>query len=262
MKHLLAAALTAFSLALTTGAALAATRIDKLDTGIANVYLLRGEGPGAKPVMVDASSHGHEAEIEAWLRSLGVEPKDLGLIVLTHGHGDHAGGADHFIRQYETPVMAGEGDLAQIHYGQMAELNPTSLLAGLLRVFIGGDMKYAPFVVTTVVSEEVSLRGYGIEGRVVPQFWGHTPGSLAVVLDDSHEALVGDLVRGSITEPGVAEEHFFHFDRNQSRWQLYEMITKQGVKVLHPGHFGSFTSDEVWVTFFPEGKFAWPSITR
>lgn len=233
-------------------AAARAQELIRLDTGIANVYLLKGE----KPILVDTGMPGSEADIEAWLRSNGVEPKRLALIVLTHGHGDHAGGAAYFAEKYATPVLVGRGDLAMIHSGGEAAVRPTSFLAGLLALFV--PPRFTAFEPTQIIDREISLKAYGYNARVLPLSGGHTAGSLAVILDDSHEALVGDLVRGSIFVPGLAEEHFFHDDRWIARWQLWELIHYQGVEVLYPGHFDSFTADEALVRFFPEGRFAWP----
>ena len=67
----------------------AATEVHRLDTGIANVYLLKGP----KSFLIDSSSAGHEAEIENWLKTHQTPVESLEAIILTHGHGDHAGGA-------------------------------------------------------------------------------------------------------------------------------------------------------------------------
>lgn len=240
-------------LALTGLPAQARQTLEKLDTGIANVYLLRAD----KPILVDASAAGHEAEIESWLKNMGIAPQDLALIVLTHGHVDHAGGASYFHTKYQTPVLVGRGDLPLLQTGRMPELAPTSLLAGLVRVYVD-PLHFEPFEPSQIIDQEISLKAYGINARVVPLPHGHTAGSLAVILDDSHEAIIGDLVRGDIWTPGVAVEHFFHENRQRSRWQLWHLLHNYQLQTLHPGHFGSFSADEAMKKFFPQGKFRWP----
>lgn len=240
-------------LSLTASPAMARNRIEKLDTGIANVYLLSGR----QPILVDTSSPGHEAEIEAWLQRLGVKPEELALIILTHGHSDHAGGAGYFTKKYRTPVLVGRGDLPMIKAGRMPELKPTSFLAGLLRNVLEGS-PFPTFEPAQIIDQEISLGAYDLPARVIPMPGGHTPGSLVIVFDDTHEALVGDLVRGSLERAGEADEHFFHEDRYQARWQLWHLMKARGVTLFHPGHFGSFNDQAVQQRFFPDQQFAWP----
>ena len=59
----------------------------RIKGAISNSYLLLGE----KPVLVDTGSPGDLKRILAALKARDIEPKKLALILLTHGHGDHAG---------------------------------------------------------------------------------------------------------------------------------------------------------------------------
>ena len=59
----------------------------RIKGAISNCYLLLGE----RPVLVDTGAPGDLKRILAALRAQAVEPTQLALIVLTHGHSDHAG---------------------------------------------------------------------------------------------------------------------------------------------------------------------------
>lgn len=249
LSHMLRAGLMLGALAVP---AQAKEILARLDTGIANVYLLKGP----QPILIDTSAPGYQLDIEDWLRSQGVEPSKLAMIILTHGHGDHAGNAAYFAKKYHVPVLVGRGDYRMIRTGAAAEVHPTSFLAGLLALFV--PPPFAPFEPSQVIDQELNLKAYGFNARVVPLSGGHTQGSLAVILDDTHEALVGDLVRGSMFVPGFAEEHFFQDNRWIARWQLWELLRYQNVETFWPGHFEPFSSDEVLIKFFPDGHFAWP----
>jgi glyoxylase-like metal-dependent hydrolase (beta-lactamase superfamily II) len=73
----------------------ACTDVHYVDTGMYDapaygaVYVL----PGPRPAVVDTGIGTHRERVRAALRSVGVSPRDLAAIVLTHVHLDHAGGA-------------------------------------------------------------------------------------------------------------------------------------------------------------------------
>lgn len=48
--------------------------------------------------------------IEPGMRQLGLDPQDIKLIILTHGHADHWGGARYFQDKYHTSIAMAAGD--------------------------------------------------------------------------------------------------------------------------------------------------------
>ncbi|RZK44073.1 MAG: MBL fold metallo-hydrolase, partial [Hymenobacter sp.] len=68
----------------------------------ANCVLLTGP----RPILVDSGYVASADELAPWLRTHGVRPEALALLVNTHHHGDHVGG-NHLLQQhYGTPVAA------------------------------------------------------------------------------------------------------------------------------------------------------------
>ena len=57
-----------------------------------NIYLLAASDGY---VMIDAGNHDQEAEILKQFKLLGIDSKQIKLIVVTHGHGDHYGALAH-----------------------------------------------------------------------------------------------------------------------------------------------------------------------
>ncbi|MFD5560490.1 MBL fold metallo-hydrolase [Kitasatospora griseola] len=67
-----------------------------------NAYLLLGR----RPVLVDAGTPGSGRKIHDGLAARGVNPADLALIVITHGHIDHFGSAAELHRLTGAPWPA------------------------------------------------------------------------------------------------------------------------------------------------------------
>lgn len=126
-----------------------------------------------------AAAGDHSAEHA--LAAAGVDPDEVGLVVLTHLHADHAGGAwrDDRPRFSNARYVLHEADLA--HF--LAERDPADYSAAgdLLRVREAGLLDDDP--------EDRELA----PGVAVVHTPGHTPGHRSVVLD-GRAVLTGDLL--------------------------------------------------------------------
>ena len=66
-------------------------------------------------ILIDALNNQAEAAslIEGGMRKVGLEPKDIKYIVVTHAHGDHYGGAAYLVEKYKSKVVMSEADWKQ-----------------------------------------------------------------------------------------------------------------------------------------------------
>jgi hydroxyacylglutathione hydrolase len=211
-----------------------APEVVRLERKYINSYLLIGE----RVVVVDTGVPGNAKRVLRALARRGFKPQDVALIVLTHGHADHAGSAAALRERTGAPIVT--GDAALTRRGHNDRLKPTGPAGRRVLPFIGQD--YPAFVPDRAVEGELDLHPFGVAGRVlaVP---GHTPGSLAVLLDDG-QAIGGDLVRGKILARERPTLHFFHADPEGARRQLAGLLDR-GVTRLHPGHGHALTAADL-----------------
>jgi hydroxyacylglutathione hydrolase len=215
---------------------LESAQVYKIDTGISNVYLLKAK----KNILVDISENGQQNNIIENLKKLGLKPEDISLIILTHAHGDHAGGAKYFQDNFKIPVMMGKEDEHMALAGKNDELKPMYLFAAMVKPFIKND--YPAFTPDLLVEEEFDLEKYGIDGKVV-KMGGHTPGSLVVILDHKR-ALVGDLIRGSMVYQNSPRVHFFHNDPDKAEANLKDLLNMR-IRTFYPGHWGPLEAKDI-----------------
>ena len=116
-----------------------------------------------------------EDEIGPQLRARGIDAEDVRTVVLTHLHGDHAGGIPHFPRA-EFVIARGEWEAATGRGAELAGYLPKHLPSWLRPTLVDGEHQVAEGV------------------RIMPTP-GHTPNHQSVVVEDGARTLViaGDL---------------------------------------------------------------------
>ncbi|HVU15993.1 MAG TPA: MBL fold metallo-hydrolase [Candidatus Didemnitutus sp.] len=219
--------------------------IVRIRGAISNSYLLLGK----RPVLVDAGAPGDLKRILSALKHHQIEPASIALILLTHGHSDHAGCAAELRRRSGAPVAMHVGDAQLARTGQNGVLAAQETAGRLIRPFV--NESYEAFEPDIVFREGLSFEPYGIRARVLPTP-GHTAGSISVVFANG-EALIGDVLRGSLTWPNVARPAYFCNDPEVNSRSLVR-LAREGLLRCHPGQFGPFPGTQL-------GKFIDPSDT-
>lgn len=215
------------------------TAVIRFRMGFSNIYLIKTN----PAILVDAGSPGEEEKLRDLLAKQNVTYKDIGLVVLTHAHADHAGMAK-FLKDQGIKVMMGAGDVEMARSGKNDELKPTSFLAKIIKLF--ADFPMPPFSADVVVSEPTSLKGFGLDAEVRP-LPGHTPGSIMIIFSD-HQAFVGDLMAGGTMNGLIFSdhpvEHYFQPDTAVTHRTIQELIN-EGVTKFYVGHGGPLMSEGV-----------------
>lgn len=130
-----------------------------------NAYLLLGR----RPVIVDAGTPGSGHRIHDQVTAHGVDPADVSLIILTHGHIDHFGSAAELHRLTGAPVAGHIADLGPYRTGRVREpYLPTGPMGRLMDRNKNLHVQAEPVEPGVLINGETRLEDFGIAGRIIP----------------------------------------------------------------------------------------------
>ncbi|MCF8225381.1 MAG: MBL fold metallo-hydrolase [Bacteroidales bacterium] len=185
-------------------------------------------------VLIDCGHPHTVGAFTAAMERLGIPQSRIRLIILTHTHFDHAGGAGEISRLTGAPVAVHYSEVKYLENGYASFPRGTrwkgKSIVFIGRIFARRLARYAPVKAGVVIEDEMDLQSFGIPGKIV-HTPGHTEGSLSVLLENGN-AMVGDNVLG-ISD----KQHFPPFANDCGEviksWEYY---INSGVEVLHPAH--------------------------
>ena len=219
--------------------------------GHAHAYLVK---VGTAGVLIDSGIPGSAERLRRGIHSSGVSIGNLRLIVLTHAHYDHAGGAAELQAASGAQVLA-----SRLEVGHLAEgrtpfprgLNPWARLASSAgRRLMGGRRQFTPLVPEVSIDGSFDLGEYGLAGKALP-LPGHSAGSIGVILD-SGEAFVGDaafnIFPRSVVPPLA--------DDPAALLESWRLLLESGAATFYPGHGKPFGREKLQASLPPLERLA------
>jgi hydroxyacylglutathione hydrolase len=200
---------------------------------MSKAFLIKEEGA----MLIDTGSPHEERRIVAALREHHIAPRDLNLILHTHGHYDHCGSTRRLKDVTAAPVAIHRLDVPLIRKGVAEALKPVNLAGRFMQLI--SYRRFLPFEPDVVIEHETDLQAYGVRGRILftP---GHTAGSISILLGGG-QAIVGDLMMGGFLGgwlfPGRPGYHFFADDLASLR-QSIKKVMEAGTTTVHVAHGG------------------------
>ncbi len=153
--------------------------------------------------LVDCGLPKAPPRIVAGLAAIGKRPSDVGRILLTHVHPDHAGGAAEMGRQSGAPIWVHEGDHPSATSGTIAQPPDQRYLLGRLFSRMP-DSKFEAFTPGPLLRDGDVLPVAG--GLRVVHTPGHSPGHVSFLHEPTRTLITGDSMfnfnfRGLIVSP-------------------------------------------------------------
>jgi glyoxylase-like metal-dependent hydrolase (beta-lactamase superfamily II) len=204
-----------------------------MDLGNTNCFVLQDKGT----ILIDAGGPKQAKKFKQELDKASINPEDIKLILITHGHFDHIGSADEIKTMTGAKLAMHEADKENLEKGQ-ARIPPGvtgwgKVLHAILSLF-ESMIKFPPSTVDIVLGgDEMSLEEYGIPGKVIPTP-GHSAGSVTVLLDTG-EAFVGDMCMNGLPMrlgPGLPA---FAVDLPGLK-ESWKALLDRGVKTIYQSH--------------------------
>ncbi|MFO7618030.1 MAG: MBL fold metallo-hydrolase [Bacteroidales bacterium] len=217
------------------GGTAAEPQVRRIRMGVSDCWLIRGEST----ILVDAGMPGKERSFERQLKRLKVDPKEISLVVITHGHFDHIGIAGHIRELTGASLAIHESDRSMLEEGRFTLPQGTSSWGRLARKLM--------MPLTSKMAKELQparadillgnqpfpLQKYGVDGQVI-YTPGHTMGSVSLVLDNG-KAFVGCLAHNRLPFT-LGPRYPIFADYPELLPHSWTKVMENGGKQFYPGH--------------------------
>lgn len=182
------------------------------------------------------------SETRARLARLGLTPKELDAVIVTHEHSDHIGGVARLAAKYELPVWCTHG--TYISWRMQTDALPWVEMIDPHQSFSVGELEIQPFAVPHDAREPVQFvfrateRKLGVltdAGHITPHIAASLSGVNALVLECNHDA---DMLANGAYPPSLKKRvggQYGHLENRQAAALLKQMDVS-GLRHLIAAH--------------------------
>jgi glyoxylase-like metal-dependent hydrolase (beta-lactamase superfamily II) len=208
--------------------------------GFDTIYAIKSAGV----ILIDGGDPHKIENLRRGLARASINPQEIKLILLTHGHWDHIGSTKDIQALTGARILLHQRDmhfLDEAHPSQPPGFTSWGkIIIAVLKRYTA-NMHISSFEVDIVAGDdEISLSEYGIPGKVV-HTPGHSWGSVSVLLDGGH-AFVGDLAMNMFPirlNPGLP----IFGDDIQVVKKSWQKLLDLGAKTVYPAHGKPFPAE-------------------
>ena len=208
--------------------------------GLDHCYLIKGKDT----ILIDGGAPNQVERFKQLIEQIPVEPEEIKLILLTHGHWDHIASTKDIQTITGAKVALHGNEKDWLEKGLTPMPPGVTLWGRILSWLVGFYARRVKIPVTQVDivmnDDEWSLAEYGIPGTVI-YTPGHSSGSVTILLETG-EAFVGDLAMNAFPlrlSPGLP---IFAEDM-ESVIASWKKLFNQTVKTIYPAHGEPFSAD-------------------
>lgn len=212
--------------------------VQPIKFGHSNIYFIKTD---TGYILIDAGVPGAEEKFDEVLELTDIDPKNIKLIIVTHGHMDHIG-----LLAYAKEISGGKilahkslkDNLAKGEFEEPTARSNMGHFLNIMTMFLNLDIK--GFEPDILIDDVYDLSEFGIEGSVIPTP-GHSESSITVVLD-SGEALIGDMVRPD--DSGEIVLGMYYEDKEELLKSL-EIVANIDPQTIYLSHGETINNEEL-----------------